>query len=35
MDYENVKVIDQATNKNKLSAKELLHILKSKPELNR
>jgi hypothetical protein len=35
MDYENIKVIDRASNDFKLRMKELLHILKTKPELNK
>ena len=35
MDYENVEVIDNANNDFKLRMKELLHILKSEPELNK
>ena len=35
MDYENIKVIDRASSDFKLRMKELLHILKSKPELNK
>ena len=35
MDYENVQVIDRASNDFKLRMKELLHILKTKPELNK
>ena len=35
MDYENVKVIDRASSDFKLRMKELLHILKEKPELNK
>ena len=35
MDYENIKVIDRASNDFKLKMKELLHILKTKPELNK
>lgn len=35
MDYENVKIIDKADNDHKLRVKELLHIVKEKPELNK
>ena len=35
MDYENVEIIDHAENDTKLKIKELLHILKRKPSLNR
>jgi len=35
MAYENIKVIDRASNDFKLRMKELLHILKTKPELNK
>ena len=35
IDYENVEVIDTASNDLKLKIKELLHILKRKPELNK
>ena len=35
MDYENVEIIDHAVNETKLNIKELLHILKRKPSLNR
>jgi hypothetical protein len=35
MDYDNIKVIDRASNDLKLRMKELLHILKTKPELNK
>jgi hypothetical protein len=35
MDYDNIKVIDRASSDFKLKMKELLHILKSKPELNK
>ena len=35
IDYENVEVIDTASNDTKLKIKELLHILKRKPELNK
>jgi len=35
MDYDNIKVIDRASNDFKLRMKELLHILKTKPELNK
>jgi hypothetical protein len=34
MDYENIKVIDRVSNF-KLRMKELLHILKEQPELNK
>ena len=35
MDYANIKVIDRASSDFKLRMKELLHILKSKPEHNK
>ena len=35
MDYDNIKVIDRASSDFKLRMKELLHILKNKPELNK
>jgi len=35
MDYNNVEIIDTATNRTKLEVKELLHIIKSKPDINR
>lgn len=35
MDYKNVEVIDTADNELKVSVKELLHILKCKPILNK
>ena len=35
MDYENIQVIDRASNNFKLRMKELLHILKEQPELNK
>ncbi len=35
MDYDNVEIIDHADNATKLDVKELLHILKTKPEINR
>ena len=35
MDYNNIKVIDSTSNDFKLRMKELLHILKSTPELNK
>ena len=35
MDYDGVEIIDHASNDTKLKIKELLHILKRKPELNR
>ena len=35
MDYENIKIIDRASSDFKLRMKELLHILKTKPELNK
>jgi len=35
MDYDNIEVIDQAENGMKLRIKELLHILKEKPTLNK
>jgi hypothetical protein len=34
MDYENIQIIDRASNF-KLRMKELLHILKEQPELNK
>jgi len=35
MDYENIEIIDKASTDFKLRMKELLHILKRKPELNK
>ena len=35
MDYENVEVIDTASTDTKLRVKELLHILKKEPTLNK
>ena len=35
MDYANIKIIDRASSDFKLRMKELLHILKNKPELNK
>lgn len=35
MDYDKIEVIDRASNDFKLRMKELLHILKRKPELNK
>ncbi len=35
MDYDNIKPSDRARNDFKLRMKELLHILKTKPELNK
>jgi hypothetical protein len=35
MDYDNVQIIDQASNDMKLKIKELLHIIQRKPSLNR
>jgi hypothetical protein len=35
MDYENIQVIDRASSNFKLRMKELLHILKEQPELNK
>ena len=35
MEYENVEVIDQASSDKKLKMKELLHILKKEPVLNK
>jgi hypothetical protein len=35
MDYENIQVIDRASSNFKLRTKELLHILKEQPELNK
>ena len=35
IDYTNVEVIDTPSNDTKLKIKELLHILKRKPELNK
>jgi hypothetical protein len=35
MDYENIQVNDRASSNFKLRMKELLHILKEQPELNK
>jgi hypothetical protein len=35
MDYENIGITDKASTDFKLRMKELLHILKHKPELNK
>jgi hypothetical protein len=35
MDYENIEIIDKVSTDFKLRMKELLHILKRKPELNK
>ena len=35
IDYENIEVIDRADSDNKLKIKELLHILKQEPSLNK
>jgi predicted GIY-YIG superfamily endonuclease len=35
IDYENIEIIDKADNDLKLKIKELLHILKQKPTLNK
>ena len=35
MDYDNIEVIDRASSDFKLRMKELLHILKRKPILNK
>jgi hypothetical protein len=35
MDYDNIEVIDQAANDLRLRIKELLHILRKKPSLNK
>ena len=35
MDYANIQVIDRASNDFKVRMKELLHILHTKPELNK
>ena len=35
MNYENVQVIDEASTDTKLRVKELLHILKREPLLNK
>jgi len=35
MDYENIQLIDRASSDFKLRMKELLHILKEQPELNK
>jgi len=35
MDYDNIEVIDQATNDLRLRIKELLNILRKKPSLNK
>ena len=35
IDYENIEIIDKADTDTKLRIKELLHILKQKPSLNK
>jgi hypothetical protein len=35
MDYENIQVIDRASSNFKLRMKDLSHILKEQPELNK
>ncbi len=35
MDYDNIRIIDRASNDFKVRMKELLHILHTKPELNK
>ena len=35
MDFDNIQVIDRASSNFKLRMKELLHILKEQPELNK
>lgn len=35
MDYENIEVLDSADNDFKLRIKEMLHIVRNKPELNK
>ncbi len=35
IDYENIEIMDKASTDLKLKMKELLHILKRKPELNK
>jgi hypothetical protein len=35
MDYENIQIIGRASSNFKLRMKELLHILKEQPELNK
>lgn len=35
MDYKNIQIIDRASNDFKVRMKELLHILHTKPELNK
>ena len=35
MDFENINIIDQASNDMKLKSKELLHIIQKKPKLNK
>jgi hypothetical protein len=35
MDYEKIQVIDRASSNFKLKMKELLHILKEQPKLNK
>ena len=35
MDFENINIIDQASNDMKLKIKELLHIIQKKPKLNK
>ena len=35
MDFENINIIDRASNDMKLKIKELLHIIQKKPKLNK
>ena len=35
IDYDGIEIIDRAVNNMKLQVKELLHILKQKPKLNK
>ena len=35
LDYNNVEILDTASNNDKIRIKELLHILKRKPALNK
>jgi hypothetical protein len=35
MNYENIQIIDRASSNFKLRMKELLHILKEQPKLNK
>ena len=35
IDYDGIEIIDRADNNMKLQVKELLHILKQKPTLNK